>query len=445
MRILTISDHLGPGGRQRTAQDYTLGYLDAGCAVALLAVRAGGPRLEPLRDRGVPVFVGGLTPEAQLEAAARAATWEPDVIHLHSPGFPHSDIARAVEHLKARLPEPGTVPVLETTSFGTVDFARHFQLTDVYLLKARWALWRWRKWGRALRPRPLGVVVPNTVDPATFYPSSEAEREAFRRRHGLPPGAFVFGCVARPDPLKWPPVLFRAFAEVAAAHPCVYFVVAGLAEAARPAIAALPSGVRRRVVELPFLGNDDDLRACYGAMDVFLHASPIGESFGLVFIEALLCGAPVVTLSTPAKSNSQLEVVGHERGGLIANDRRGMVEAMERLLADEPLRRRLARDGAAHVRANYTLEQVIPRLLRVARMAREAPTREALAAALEADPDLTTEVSDAEMETLLRNTIGRVPLRQRALMRLAHAPCLIRVWWALTGLAERGKPPVPKS
>ena len=49
-------------------------------------------------------------------------------------------------------------------------------------------------------------------------------------------------------------------------------------------------------------------------MDGFLHVSRIGESFGMVLCEAMLCGVPVVTLSTPLKDNSQLEVVGPRRG-----------------------------------------------------------------------------------------------------------------------------------
>jgi hypothetical protein len=43
--------------------------------------------------------------------------------------------------------------------------------------------------------------------------------------------------------------------------------------------------------------------------------SKIGESFGFVLAEALLCGCPVVTLSTPFKDNAQFEVVGDKIGG----------------------------------------------------------------------------------------------------------------------------------
>lgn len=187
----------------------------------------------------------------------------------------------------------------------------------------------------------------------------------------------------------------------------------------------------RRFVELPFIQGDDTLRTFYSAADVFLHASPIGESFGLVFVEALLSGTPIVTHSTPAKNNSQLEVVGHLRGGLIANGEAGIVSAMHQLVRDAPLRQRLALQGAAHVRTHYTLEQVIPTLLQIAEIARGTPSREALEARLRSEVGLVTEVSDEEIAALLADTLGRVPRGQRLLMRLVHTPALARLWWAL--------------
>jgi glycosyltransferase involved in cell wall biosynthesis len=441
MRILTIIDHLGPGGRQRTAQNYVVGFVEAGHEAAVLSVLEGGPRLSTLQDYGVPAFVGGPEPAAQAEAVRAAAAWRPEAVHLHSMGPPRPAVAEAVVSLLEQV--TGRPPVLESSSFGKVDYGQRYAFTDVHLFKTRWVLWRWLQWSRPLRPRPLGVVVPNTVDTAAFYPAGEAEIAAFRERHGLPSHACVFGCVARPDPLKWPPVMFRAFGAVAARHPNAYLVAAGLAAEARSEIAALPPDVRRRIVEIPFQQGDDALRTCYSAFDAFLHACPIGESFGMVFIEALACGTPVVTLSTPAKHNSQLEVVGHERGGLIANDQAGMAEAMERMLTDADLRRRLARTGAEHVKAHYTLDQVIPALLRLFDLARAAPTRDALAETLAADPAFITGVTDGEIRALLANTIGRPSLRQRVLMRLVHIPSLFRAWWFLKGLKYRRDAPVP--
>lgn len=441
MRILTIIDHLGPGGRQRTAQNYTLGYVDAGCEVAVMTVFGGGARETNLQQHGVQLFIGAVDPRERARAIAGAAAWRPDAIHFHSEGPPRAVVAEAVEALLARL--PSRPPVLETSSFGKVEYSQRFTFSDVYLLKARWALWKWQSWSRPLRPRPLGVVIPNTTDTDAFYPVSAAERSAFRSEHGISEDAFLMGRVGQPIIWKWDPIIFDAFENVANRHGRAHLLLVGLPEELRPRLDALDAAVRARITEIPFLRDDDALRTCYGALDVFLHAARIGESFGMVLTEAMACECPVITLSTPARDNSQVEVVGHERGGLVVHDREGMSAAIERLMADASLRARLGRDGSAHVRATYTLEQVIPKLLRLIEHARSAPSRQNLAQRLASEPDFVTAVNDEEIRHLLHSGLGHPPLRQRALMRLVHVPLLFRLWWMIKGLRYRRRETLP--
>lgn len=441
MRILTIIDHLGPGGRQRTAQNYTLGYVDAGCEAAVLTVFGGGLREEILRERGVELFVGAVEAEDRARAVVDAAGWAPDVIHFHSEGPPRAVVAETVVALLDRL--PNRPPVLETSSFGKVDYSQRFDFSDVHLLKATWALWKWRSWSRPLRPRPLGVVIPNTTDTEAFRPTSDAERAAFRAEHGIPDDAFLLGRVGQACVWKWDPIVLDAFEVVAKRHGHVHLLLVGLPDELRPRLDALDADVRARITEISFLAGDDALRQCYGALDAFLHASHIGESFGMVLTEAMACECPVITLSTPARDNSQLEVVGHERGGLVVHDLEGACVAIERLMADASLCARLGRDGAAHVRATYTLERVVPRLLHLFRLAREASSRANLAERLARTPEFVTDVSDDEIRALLQKGIGRPPLRQRVLMRLVHVPTLFRLWWTVKGLRYRRREALP--
>lgn len=441
MRILTIIDHLGPGGRQRTAQNYTLGYVDAGCQTAVLTVFGGGMREANLREHGVQLFIGAVDPEARQRAIADAAAWEPEAIHFHSEGPPRAVVAEAVEALLDRLSH--RPPVLETSSFGKVDYKQRFTFSDVYLLKARWALWKWRSWSQPLRPRPLGVVVPNTTDTEAFYPTSPSVRATFRAEHGIPEEAFLMGRVGQACVWKWDPVIFDAFEDVATRHERAHLLLVGLPDELRPRLEALAPNVRARITEIPFLRGDEALRSCYNALDVFLHAAQIGESFGMVLTEAMACECPVVTLSTPARDNSQVEVVGHERGGLVVYDAQGMATAVERLMADEALRARLGRDGAAHVRSTYTLDQVTPQLIRLIEIARASSSRHELAQRLARESGFVTEISSDEIQHLLNSGLGRPSLRQRTLMRLVHIPLLFRSWWMIKGLRYRRRDDLP--
>jgi glycosyltransferase involved in cell wall biosynthesis len=426
MRVLTVVHDLGPGGTQRVAQNFTNGYQAKGHAAAVLSVRGGGPRVKALTGRGTPVFIGGACPSEQDEAVTRAVEWRPNVIHVHRPGRSDRMTGSVLRRLRSALADHHVV--LETNVFGKADYSADRLLIDLHMPLTRWSLWKWARWTSGMRPRPVGVVMPNLVDTSVFRPASEAERERYRDAAEIPLDAFVFGRVGQPIESKWSPLIFEAFAEVISRRQNAYLLLAGLPPRLSQHVGKLPLAVRSRVVEAPFIHADAELRACYGAMDVFLHASSIGESFGLVLVEAMLAKRPVITLSTPARDNSQLEVVGHERGGLVVTDKRRMVEAMERLIEDRSLLERLGQRGAESVRRRYDLSEQIDTLVKIANIALRAETHDRLRADLEADPELITNVSTAEIKGLLSQSLGRPPLKDRLLMNVVHIGWLYRLY-----------------
>jgi hypothetical protein len=184
--------------------------------------------------------------------------------------------------------------------------------------------------------------------------------------------------------------------------------------------------VQHRIIEIPFIYGDENLRVCYTAMNTFLHASSIGESFGLVLAEAMLCGCPVITLSTPAKDNSQLEVVGHERGGLVVTDKQSMVDAMLRLYEHESERKQLARQGSGWVKAHYDVNKVMQTLMKIVNLTLTKRDQKELGTAMHIDPELITHVSQAEILSLLNNTLGKTQMKDRILMKIVHNPRIYR-------------------
>lgn len=432
MRILTVLHNLGPGGTERVAQNYALGYRDAGLDSAVLAYAAGGVRADVLRAGGLPCFIGGLDMTTRAKAVAEAASWRPDLVHVHRVGWADSDSAQVLAVLRQISPH---VRVMETNVFGKPDYSDARHLIDLHLHLTPWSLWKWQQWTRHLRPAPAGAVLPYGVDAAAFAPAPAADTLAFRRNRGIPEDAFLFGRIGQPHLPKWSPVIFDAFATVAARHPGAWLLLVGLPPELQASVEALKAGVRRRVVQIPFIQGDEALRVAYSALDVFLHAAHIGESFGMVFAEALLCGVPVITLSRPTHDNGQLYVVGHERGGLVVADGAAMTDAMERLLRDPALRARLARDGAAHVRAQYDLPVVMEQLIAAARTVHETPSGDALHQALHERLGLTITVSTPEIEALLGHMMGRHGRRERMIMHALHRPALYRLWLRRQGRA----------
>jgi glycosyltransferase involved in cell wall biosynthesis len=101
-----------------------------------------------------------------------------------------------------------------------------------------------------------------------------------------------------------------------------------------------PEGVRE-IGHVPA----SDLPSLYGAATLVGYASRY-EGFGLPPVEAMACGAPVVSTPVP----SVVEVVGDGAATFRPGDVDGLTGTLRDLLGDEAARRRLARLGAERVR-----------------------------------------------------------------------------------------------
>ena len=109
-----------------------------------------------------------------------------------------------------------------------------------------------------------------------------------------------------------------------------------------------------------FLGEvpSDELLAWYHSCDAFVLPSVTRqEAFGMVQLEAMLCGRPIVSteLGTGVSWVNQ-----HERTGLVVKpgDVEELRQALERLIADPTLRQRLGAAAQARVLRHFTAEQM---------------------------------------------------------------------------------------
>jgi glycosyltransferase involved in cell wall biosynthesis len=207
----------------------------------------------------------------------------------------------------------------------------------------------------ALRFGVEATVVPNGVDAGRFPATSPAERAALRDRVGASgPLLLAVGGI---EPRKGSTVAFRALARLAAeadaggAPRPVLAVVGGhsfqdFAPYREAALAELPGlGLQlgRDVVELGTV-SDAELGRWYAAADVLVHPS-LKEGFGLVTVEAMSQGLPVVASDVPVFG----EYLTRGVDALLpaAGDPEALAAAVRALLTDAGLRGRLRRTAEA--------------------------------------------------------------------------------------------------
>ncbi len=146
---------------------------------------------------------------------------------------------------------------------------------------------------QALRPQQV-VILPNTFAAERFQPGPKPPH--LLHRHQLRPEQPVILTVARLDasqPYKGYDQILRALPLIRAQVPTVRYVIVGQGSD-RPRLEALIAdlGLAEAVTLAGFV-PDDELPDYYNLCDVFAMPSR-GEGFGIVYLEALACGKPVL-------------------------------------------------------------------------------------------------------------------------------------------------------
>jgi glycosyltransferase involved in cell wall biosynthesis len=181
-------------------------------------------------------------------------------------------------------------------------------------------------------------VVPLAVEDSFRPVRNPARLAAFRRAHGLEDPYVLF--VSNLKPHKNPDGLLRAAAAVRDRRCRIVFVGRG-APAYVAELRALAGrlGLGSRVA---FAGTPDreTLRHYYSAASVLAFPS-FYEGFGLPPLEAFACGTPVVA----SNAASIPEVVGDAALSIRPGDTGGLARALDAVLAQPALRRRLVAAG----------------------------------------------------------------------------------------------------
>jgi phosphatidylinositol alpha-mannosyltransferase len=191
-----------------------------------------------------------------------------------------------------------------------------------------------------LRPPARGVV-PVIIPPAVDLTAMLAERT--RRRDD---GSLRYLFVGRLEPRKGISELLRAWELVPRETPAVasrlHLTIAGKGKLAGAVLDAQHrlGPDRLRFVEAP---DDAAVRQFYGAADVLVAPSPFGESFGIVLVEAMANGLPVIAAANAGYAGV---LVGPGEAGLVPpGDVRALADKMLRFAADDDLRRALVAWG----------------------------------------------------------------------------------------------------
>jgi glycosyltransferase involved in cell wall biosynthesis len=258
----------------------------------------------------LPVF-GSLRPA--LDA------FEPDIIHSHHPFLIGVTAIRVAASRQLPLVFTHHTMYEQYVHYVPIDAPRVKEFTikmvTSYANQSDLVIAPSASVANVLRARgiesPISVV-PTGVNVRHFR---RGDGRSFRRRFNIPRNAFVVGHVGRLAPEKNLQFLARAAARCCAIHPETVVLIVGAGPSEQEIEREFQrQGVRARLI-MAGVQRGRDLVDSYHAMDVFAFSS-FSETQGMVLVEAMAAGVPVVALDAPGAR----EVVQDRRNGrLLAN------------------------------------------------------------------------------------------------------------------------------
>ncbi len=222
-------------------------------------------------------------------------------------------------------------------------------------------------------------------------------------------------CVGRLVPEKGQAVLIRAFSRLREAERDIELVLVGDGPSA--------AGLRRLADELgvaphvTFTGalGQDEIAGRYAAASMFCSSS-FSEGLPVVLMEALACGCAVVATAIAGVS----ELIDDGESGLLVAPGRvdQLAQAMGRLLDDEELRTRLARNGRQRVIDDFDVRRSAAQLerffARIASADRPAPARARTRAQSAGRGPLASDDAIADSQASVREGVSPAPIARES-------------------------------
>ncbi|WP_305094865.1 glycosyltransferase family 4 protein [Prescottella sp. R16] len=346
-----------PGGVQAHVVELAQVFIERGHKVSVLAPASEGTELPDFvvsAGRAVAIPYNGSVARLTFGPVSYARTrrWiadgDFDVLHIHEPNAP------SLSMLAMKIAEGPIVATFHTSTTKSLVLSTFQGVLQPYLEKisGRIAV---SELARRWQVESLGsdaVEIPNGVDVPAFANAQPLP--------GYPRAGKTVLFLGRYDePRKGMAVLLGALPALVETYPDLEVLVVGRGDEDK-----LRKDAGRYAKHLRLLGQVSDAEKASALRSVDAYCAPNlgGESFGIVLVEAMAAGAPVVA----SELDAFRRVLRDGTAGLLVpvGDSAALASALDAVLGDEDRRRALT-DVASVVVSEYDWPVVAEQILRV--------------------------------------------------------------------------------
>ena len=341
MRILHVNHTLDLGGTEVMMLDLAREQKRLGESVTICSMYGPGLLDGKAAEYGLPVV--HLNSASSLSAKVRSLTaylsqYPQDIVHSHWGVW----LPTAIAGFLKRVPRVHTHHSNQQRRLFLEHRVASFFTNKVVVLTPQVDDYI-KKWVAV--PKRKIVVIPNGIDFSRIEGAAQVDLES------IPHGATVVGMVARLSPPKDYPTFISAAKLVLDRFPDVHFIAVGEGRM-RPQFEAQVAQLGLK--NFHFLGGRLDVPEVLQRMTIKVLATK-NEGLPITLLEALASGCACIASDIPANrftlddGNSGLLVAGQDPPALAA--------AIERLLVDPDLRRRL-KESASHRSQYFTAHRM---------------------------------------------------------------------------------------
>ena len=350
------------GGVEKVMWDLTSGLSARGIDCDMLCAELEKDEIIHLNEHGRVICLKAWMKKAATMIAPKMISWlrkhkdEYDIIHVHHPD-PMACLALRLSGYKGRV-------ILHWHS----DILKQKTLLKFYAPLQRWLIHRadtiigttpvYLKESPYLQDvQEKTVAVPIGIKPVTF---DEGLARQWKQRYA---GKKLVVSIGRLVPYKGYTYLIQACQHLGSDYQL--FVVGN-----GPLMDNLLGEVQEYGVQdrIHFLGyvEDDEMHALLAASDLFVMSSVMKtEAFGIVQIEAMSLGKPVIATKIPESGVSWVNADGVSGLNVPIRNPKALADAIQRICSDEKLHRQFSEGAKNRFKENFTIEGMIDRTIKI--------------------------------------------------------------------------------
>ena len=194
-------------------------------------------------------------------------------------------------------------------------------------------------------------IIPNGIDPATY--DQPQLKGLFKQIYDIPSNFKIILYLGRLHKSKGIDLLIESFIETRKKIKNIKLVIIGPDDGFKETLNDLINRfqIKKDVILLDFISNKEKISAFFDA-DVFV--TPKFSGFPITFLEACVCGTPIVT----TENGDTLEWINNKVGFVVEYDKNQLHDKIHEILINESLKKKFGDEGKKLIIDRFNLAKI---------------------------------------------------------------------------------------